>query len=189
MSKKRRKRRRKVHPGTGGGRGEESGEDFSEDEDVFMIDMSSDEEEENDGSRCVEVNAGSCTTSSAKKGFIYNKLVLQGTGRFVFCLRTAASQKLKQCLGHLFKSDLANRRKLSSDCASLAEKQICLLDTGQESVLFPQCLLGPPLCPSWKLFLESSPHAWLEKIPGTFRAMRQCASPSLLHAKSSAFSM
>lgn len=56
MSKKRRKRRRKVRPDTGGRR-EESGEEFSEDEDMFMIDMSSDEEGENDGSRYKYVNA------------------------------------------------------------------------------------------------------------------------------------
>lgn len=37
---------------------------------------------------------------------------------------------------------------MSSGCASLAEKQICLLDPGQEAVPFPQCLLGPPLCSS-----------------------------------------
>lgn len=62
MSKKRRKRRRKVHPDTGGGRREESGEEFSEDENMFTIDMSSDEEGENDGSRYVYVNACACTT-------------------------------------------------------------------------------------------------------------------------------
>lgn len=66
-------------------------------------------------------------------------------GGLLFCQRTAASQKLKQCLGDLSKSDLANCRKMSSDRASLAEKQTCLLDTRQESVLFPQRLLGPPL--------------------------------------------
>uniref|UniRef100_H2RJV9 phosphatidate phosphatase n=1 Tax=Takifugu rubripes TaxID=31033 RepID=H2RJV9_TAKRU len=49
MSKKRRKRRKKVHPETVGGRREESGEEFSEDEDMFTIDMSSDEEGSNDG--------------------------------------------------------------------------------------------------------------------------------------------
>lgn len=68
MSKKRRKRRRKVLPDTGGGgRREESGEEFSEDEDMFMIDMSSDEEGENDGSRYVHVNACASTTGSTEK--------------------------------------------------------------------------------------------------------------------------
>lgn len=57
MSKKRRKRRRKVRPDAGGSRREESGEEFSEDEDMFMIDMSSDEEGDNDGSRYAHVNA------------------------------------------------------------------------------------------------------------------------------------
>ncbi|CAF92747.1 unnamed protein product, partial [Tetraodon nigroviridis] len=56
------------HHDPGGGRREESGEDFSEDEDVFMIDMSSDEEEENDGSRYVDVNACLGTTGSTEKG-------------------------------------------------------------------------------------------------------------------------
>ncbi|XP_029901520.1 phosphatidate phosphatase LPIN1 isoform X2 [Myripristis murdjan] len=54
MTKKRRKRRRKARPeggGGGGGRREESGEEFSEDEDMFTIDMSSDEEREDDGGR------------------------------------------------------------------------------------------------------------------------------------------
>lgn len=53
MSKKRRKRRKKVRPETVGGRREESGEEFSEDEDMFTIDMSSDEEGSNDASRYV----------------------------------------------------------------------------------------------------------------------------------------
>lgn len=55
-NKKRRKRRRKARPeagGGGGGRREDSGEEFSEDEDMFTIDLSSDEEREGDGSRCV----------------------------------------------------------------------------------------------------------------------------------------
>uniref|UniRef100_A0A8C4IN29 phosphatidate phosphatase n=1 Tax=Dicentrarchus labrax TaxID=13489 RepID=A0A8C4IN29_DICLA len=58
MTKKRRKRRRKARPeaGGGGGRREESGEEFSEDEDMFTIDLSSDEEREGDGSRCVCVH-------------------------------------------------------------------------------------------------------------------------------------
>lgn len=52
-SKKRRKRRRKVRQdGGGGGRRDES-EEFSEDEDMFTIDLSSDEE--GDNSRCVYV--------------------------------------------------------------------------------------------------------------------------------------
>lgn len=55
VTKKRRKRRRKARPeaGGGGGRREESAEEFSEDEDMFTIDLSSDEEREDDGSRCV----------------------------------------------------------------------------------------------------------------------------------------
>lgn len=55
-NKKRRKRRRKARPeagGGGGGRREDSGEEFSEDEDMFTIDLSSDEEREGDGGRCV----------------------------------------------------------------------------------------------------------------------------------------
>lgn len=56
MIKKRRKRRRKARPeaGGGGGRREESDEEFSEDQDMFTIDLSSDEEREGD-SRCVYV--------------------------------------------------------------------------------------------------------------------------------------
>lgn len=46
MMKKRRKRRRKARE-SGGGRRKESGE-YSEDEDMFTIDMSTDEEREND---------------------------------------------------------------------------------------------------------------------------------------------
>uniref|UniRef100_A0A3P9K0Z8 phosphatidate phosphatase n=2 Tax=Oryzias latipes TaxID=8090 RepID=A0A3P9K0Z8_ORYLA len=56
--KKRRKRRRKARPEAGGvggaggaGRREESGDDFSEDEDMFTIDLSSDEEKEGDNCR------------------------------------------------------------------------------------------------------------------------------------------
>ncbi|XP_034044035.1 phosphatidate phosphatase LPIN1 isoform X2 [Thalassophryne amazonica] len=49
MTKKRRKRRRKARlDGCGGGRRDESGDDFSEDEDMFTIDLSSDEEREDD---------------------------------------------------------------------------------------------------------------------------------------------
>ncbi|TMS13451.1 Phosphatidate phosphatase LPIN1 [Larimichthys crocea] len=63
MTKKRRKRRRKARPeaggGGGGGRREESGEEFSEDEDMFTIDLSSDEEREDDGSRPVYGDQGS----------------------------------------------------------------------------------------------------------------------------------
>lgn len=55
MTKKRRKRRRKPRPeggvGGGGGKREGSGEEFSEDEDMFTIDLSSDEEGEADRSR------------------------------------------------------------------------------------------------------------------------------------------
>ncbi|CAN9506928.1 unnamed protein product [Ophioblennius macclurei] len=57
LSKKRRKRRRKAwHDGGGigaGGRREESGEEFSGDEDMFTIDLSSDEDREGDGSSAV----------------------------------------------------------------------------------------------------------------------------------------
>ncbi|XP_078801387.1 phosphatidate phosphatase LPIN1 isoform X16 [Oryzias latipes] len=56
--KKRRKRRRKARPEAGGvggaggaGRREESGDDFSEDEDMFTIDLSSDDEKEGDNCR------------------------------------------------------------------------------------------------------------------------------------------
>ncbi|XP_008308631.1 phosphatidate phosphatase LPIN1 isoform X1 [Cynoglossus semilaevis] len=56
MTKKRRKRRRKARPegGAGAGRregGEEEEEEFSEDTDMFTMDLSSDEDEEADGSR------------------------------------------------------------------------------------------------------------------------------------------
>uniref|UniRef100_A0A3B4WS28 phosphatidate phosphatase n=1 Tax=Seriola lalandi dorsalis TaxID=1841481 RepID=A0A3B4WS28_SERLL len=61
MTKKRRKRRRKARPeGGGGGRREECGEEFSEDEDMFTIDLSSDEEREGDDSRCVCVHEKMC---------------------------------------------------------------------------------------------------------------------------------
>ncbi|XP_061601164.1 phosphatidate phosphatase LPIN1 [Cololabis saira] len=51
-TKKRRKRRKKARPeGGSGGRREEDGDEFSEDEDMFTIDLSSDEEKEGDGSR------------------------------------------------------------------------------------------------------------------------------------------
>ncbi|PWA29074.1 hypothetical protein CCH79_00006142 [Gambusia affinis] len=52
--KKRRRRRRKARPegrGGAGGRREDSGEEFSEDEDMFTIDLSSDEEKDGDSSR------------------------------------------------------------------------------------------------------------------------------------------
>lgn len=59
MTKKRRKRRKKARPEAGGGgRREDNGEEFSEDEDMFTIDLSSDEEREGDGSRCVSVCGG-----------------------------------------------------------------------------------------------------------------------------------
>ncbi|XP_010785398.1 LOW QUALITY PROTEIN: phosphatidate phosphatase LPIN1-like [Notothenia coriiceps] len=60
MIKKRRKRRRKARPeaGGGGGRREESDEEFSEDQDMFTIDLSSDEEREGD-SRPVYGDLGS----------------------------------------------------------------------------------------------------------------------------------
>ncbi|KAK5873776.1 hypothetical protein PBY51_018786 [Eleginops maclovinus] len=62
MIKKRRKRRRKARPeaggGGGGGRREESEEEFSEDQDMFTIDLSSDEEREGD-SRPVYSDQGS----------------------------------------------------------------------------------------------------------------------------------
>uniref|UniRef100_A0A672FNG3 phosphatidate phosphatase n=1 Tax=Salarias fasciatus TaxID=181472 RepID=A0A672FNG3_SALFA len=71
MSKKRRKRRRKArHDGGGlgaGGRREESGEEFSEDEDMFTIDLSSDDEREGDGSRCVCVHTVDDSRSSTPK--------------------------------------------------------------------------------------------------------------------------
>ncbi|XP_068598491.1 phosphatidate phosphatase LPIN1 [Brachionichthys hirsutus] len=53
--KKRRKRRRRKRPESGGGGGssEECVEDLSEDEDMFTIDLSSDEEREDDSSRPV----------------------------------------------------------------------------------------------------------------------------------------
>ncbi|KAI4830875.1 hypothetical protein KUCAC02_002478 [Chaenocephalus aceratus] len=56
MIKKRRKRRRKARPeaGGGGGRREESDEEFSEDQDMFTIDLSSDEEREGDSSHGIK---------------------------------------------------------------------------------------------------------------------------------------
>ncbi|KAK5935077.1 hypothetical protein CgunFtcFv8_020471 [Champsocephalus gunnari] len=56
MIKKRRKRRRKARPeaGGGGGRREESDEVFSEDQDMFTIDLSSDEEREGDSSHGIK---------------------------------------------------------------------------------------------------------------------------------------
>ncbi|KAM4602719.1 phosphatidate phosphatase LPIN1 isoform 2-T2 [Polymixia lowei] len=59
MTKKRRKRRRKARPEGGGGRREGSGEEFSGDEDMFTIDMSSDEEREGDGDRAMYGGQGS----------------------------------------------------------------------------------------------------------------------------------
>ncbi|KAK2854227.1 hypothetical protein Q5P01_006888 [Channa striata] len=59
-TKKRRKRRKKARPEIGtGGRREESMDEFSEDEDMFTIDLSSDEERERDGSRPVYGDQGS----------------------------------------------------------------------------------------------------------------------------------
>lgn len=84
MSKKRRKRRKKVRPETVGGRREESGEEFSEDEDMFTIDMSSDEEGSNDGSRYVCVYVCVC---------VFYRTGWDRGGRF--CSRTAASLKFK----------------------------------------------------------------------------------------------
>ncbi|XP_041840444.1 phosphatidate phosphatase LPIN1 isoform X2 [Melanotaenia boesemani] len=55
-NKKRRKRRKKARPEGGGGAGgrrEESADEFSEDENMFTIDLSSDEEREGDSSRSV----------------------------------------------------------------------------------------------------------------------------------------
>lgn len=73
MTKKRRKRRRKTRPeagggggGGGGGRREGSGEEFSEDEDMFTIDLSSDEEIEGDGSRCVYSDQGSAANAHTR---------------------------------------------------------------------------------------------------------------------------
>lgn len=66
-SKKRKKRRRKARPEGGGGtagRREESGEKFSEDEDMFTIDLSSDEKE-GDTSRSVCNDWGSTSNSNS----------------------------------------------------------------------------------------------------------------------------
>ncbi|XP_015233740.1 PREDICTED: phosphatidate phosphatase LPIN1-like [Cyprinodon variegatus] len=60
-SKKRRKRRRKTRPEGGGGRRDGSGEEFSEDEDMFTIDLSSDEENEGDSNRPAFADRGSTT--------------------------------------------------------------------------------------------------------------------------------
>ncbi|MED6284122.1 hypothetical protein CHARACLAT_016044 [Characodon lateralis] len=66
-SRKRRKRRRKARPEGGGGTGgrrEDSVEEFSEDEDMFTIDLSSDEEKENDSSRPAYSDQGTTTKSN-----------------------------------------------------------------------------------------------------------------------------
>ncbi|XP_047219759.1 phosphatidate phosphatase LPIN1 isoform X3 [Girardinichthys multiradiatus] len=66
-SRKRRKRRRKARPEGGGGTGgrrEDSVEEFSEDEDMFTIDLSSDEEKENDSSRPAYSDRGTTTKSN-----------------------------------------------------------------------------------------------------------------------------
>ncbi|XP_067345218.1 phosphatidate phosphatase LPIN1 isoform X1 [Channa argus] len=59
-TKKRRKRRKKARPeigaGGGGGRRDENMDEFSEDEDMFTIDLSSDEEREGDSNRPVYGN-------------------------------------------------------------------------------------------------------------------------------------
>ena len=78
MTKKRRKRRRKARleggGGAGGGRREESEEEFSEDEDMFTIDLSSDEEREGGDIRCVSMRIcmymrkfGLCVFEALKK--------------------------------------------------------------------------------------------------------------------------
>ncbi|KAM3625313.1 uncharacterized protein V6R79_009970 [Siganus canaliculatus] len=70
ITKKRRKRRRKARPeagvGVGGGWREESEEEFSEDEDMFTIDLSSDEEREGDSSRPVYGDQGSKGPTSTR---------------------------------------------------------------------------------------------------------------------------
>lgn len=91
MSKKRRRRRRKVRPDAGGGRREESGEEFSEDEDMFMIDMSSDEEGESDGSRYVHASARAQQVQQKRDLIIMNWACREQGGLF-FSLRTAARQ-------------------------------------------------------------------------------------------------
>ncbi|XP_070702846.1 phosphatidate phosphatase LPIN1 isoform X2 [Pempheris klunzingeri] len=71
MTKKRRKRRRKARPeagGGGGGRREESEEEFSGDEDMFTIDLSSDEEREGDSSRPVYGDQGSTANTHTRPG-------------------------------------------------------------------------------------------------------------------------
>ncbi|XP_017159614.1 phosphatidate phosphatase LPIN1 isoform X3 [Poecilia reticulata] len=68
-SKKRRKRRRKARPEGGGGAGgrreKDSGEEFSEDEDMFTIDLSSDEEKDGDSSRPAYNDLDPTTNSSS----------------------------------------------------------------------------------------------------------------------------
>ncbi|XP_061881872.1 phosphatidate phosphatase LPIN1 isoform X3 [Entelurus aequoreus] len=59
MSKKRRKRRRKARPDEGGGRKDGSGEEFSDDDNMFTIDLSSDEEREGDAGRTLYSDQGS----------------------------------------------------------------------------------------------------------------------------------
>ncbi|KAM4744614.1 phosphatidate phosphatase LPIN1 isoform 2-T2 [Anableps anableps] len=66
-SKKRRKRRRKARPEGGGGAGgrrEDSEQEFSEDEDMFTIDLSSDEEKDGDSSRPTYNDRGSTPNSN-----------------------------------------------------------------------------------------------------------------------------
>ncbi|KAM3876943.1 phosphatidate phosphatase LPIN1 [Diretmus argenteus] len=80
MTKKRRKRRRKARP-EGGGRREESGEEFWEDEDMFTIDMSSDEEREADSGSAVIENTlsiplpGGLSISCPQQTSLYSSFV------------------------------------------------------------------------------------------------------------------
>lgn len=193
MSKKRRKRRRKVCLNTGGGRREESGEEFSEDEDMFTIDMSSDEEGENDGSRCVYVNARASTTGSTEKVIWLWWTGLAGNREVCFLPEDSSQSEI----------ETACRWFVHIRFSQLQKNVLRITFTGWKADMF----VGhtPGICPvptvfarptvmffvQWsKVFLESSPHAWLGDIPGTFRGMRSFASPSLHIAscKSSAFS-
>ncbi|XP_061820305.1 phosphatidate phosphatase LPIN1 isoform X3 [Nerophis lumbriciformis] len=63
MSKKRRKRRRKARPDEGGGRKDGSGEEFSDDDNMFTIDLSSDEEREGDAGRTLYGDQGSAANT------------------------------------------------------------------------------------------------------------------------------
>lgn len=107
------------------GRRESSGEEFSEDEDMFTIDLSSDEEGEADGSRyCVR---SACTVAvSITKCY---HVMLTRPCRRPLCLNSVLENSCLMC-------ESACAR--ASVCAPPFENQLHLLDALQGFVLFPQ---------------------------------------------------